>query len=322
MRPHRWTPPRPTARAGQTQSQPPLPSVRLLPVPEAGPEDVVLMPDGRVVTGTEDGAILRIDPADGAVEKIAQTPGRPLGMHAYPDGSLLICVAGHGILRLPAPGAELETLLGDIDGVPLLFPSNVVGDDDGTVYFSLSSRRWPFEQWMGDILEHSGSGQLLRRDPDGRVTVLIESLQFGNGVVLAPDRSCVLVAETGAYRITRYWLSGPRAGTHDHLVENLPGSPDNMSVGSDGLVWVGMVAPRNPLLDKMLAWPGIFRRLAWALPDRLQPAAARSAWVPSTSTAPSYTTCSARARTTPWSPRSSNARAPCIWAVFPNRRSR
>ncbi|WP_201449917.1 SMP-30/gluconolactonase/LRE family protein [Nocardia caishijiensis] len=279
MRPHRWTPPRATARAGQPNSDPALPALRLLPLPGTAPEDVVLTPDGHVVTGTEDGTIWRVDPADGTAEKIAHAAGRPLGMHADADGSLLICVAGHGVFRSVAAGGELEPVLTEIDGEPIIFPSNVVRDDDGTIYFSESSRRWPFEQWMGDILEHSGSGRLVRRDPGGQVEVLIDGLQFANGVVLAPDLSWVLVAETGAYRITRYWLAGPRTGTVDHLVENLPGSPDNMSLGSDGLVWVGMVAPRNALLDRMLALPGIFRRLAWALPERLRPAPARTAWV-------------------------------------------
>lgn len=256
-----------------------MPPPRLLPLPATGPEDVVLTPDGKIVTGTDDGTIWRIDPADGTVEEIARAAGRVLGLHADADGSLLICVAGQGVLRLAEPGAALEIVVGAIDGVPLDFPSNVVRDEDGTVYFSISSRRWPFEDWMADILEHSGSGQLVRLDPDGTLTVLVDGLQFANGVVLAPDRSCVLVAETGAYRITRHWLTGPRAGTSDLLVENLPGSPDNMSLGSDGLVWVGMVSPRNALLDRLFALPGIFRRLSWALPQALQPAPVRSTWV-------------------------------------------
>ncbi|WP_336082101.1 SMP-30/gluconolactonase/LRE family protein [Nocardia sp. SSK8] len=279
MRPHRWTPPRPTARAGQTESVPPLPPVRLLPLPGTAPEDVVVTADGHVIAGTDNGTIWRIDPADGAVEQIAHVDGRPLGLHADPDGALLVCVTGVGIVEIAHPGAEPAVLVDAVDGEPLTFPSNVIRDDDGTVYFSIASRRWPYEQWMGDILEHSGSGRLVRRDPDGALTVLIDGLQFGNGVVLAPDRSCVLVAETGAYRIARHWLTGPRAGSNDLLVENLPGSPDNMYLGSDGLVWVGMVAPRNALLDRLLALPGIFRRLSWALPDSLRPAPDRTTWV-------------------------------------------
>ncbi|MFC6010693.1 SMP-30/gluconolactonase/LRE family protein [Nocardia lasii] len=279
MRPHRWTPPRPTARARQTHSDPPLPPPRLLPLPGNGPEDVVVLADGRLATGTDDGAILHVDPASGTVEQIAHVEGRPLGLHAETDGGLLICVAGRGVLRLSEPGGELEVVVGELDGAPLLFPSNVIRDSDGTIYFTVSSRRWPFEEWMTDILEHSGSGALIRRTTDGQVDVLVDGLQFANGVVLAPDRSCLLVAETGAYRITRYWLTGPHAGTSDHLVENLPGSPDNMLLGSDGLAWVGLVAPRNPLLDTLFPLPGILRRVVDALPDVLTPAPARTTWV-------------------------------------------
>ncbi|MFD3593059.1 SMP-30/gluconolactonase/LRE family protein [Nocardia sp. NPDC058640] len=279
MRPHRWTPPQPTARARQTHSDPPMPPTRLLPLPGQGPEDVVVLADGRLVTGTADGTILRVDPATGAVEQIAHAGGRPLGMHAEADGSLLVCVAGRGIFRLAEAGAELEVVVDELDGAPLTFPSNVIRDDDGTLYFSVSSRRWPLEHWITDLLEHSGTGQLVRRDPDGRLEVLVDGLQFGNGVVLAPDRSCVLVAETGAYRITRHWLTGPRAGTTDHLVENLPGLPDNMLLGSDGLIWVALASPRNLLLDKLAPLPGILRRLVDALPPSLKPAPVRSVWV-------------------------------------------
>ncbi|MFD3507821.1 SMP-30/gluconolactonase/LRE family protein [Nocardia sp. NPDC058666] len=256
-----------------------MPPTRLLPLPGQGPEDVVVLADGRLVTGTADGAILCVDPATGAVEQIAHAGGRPLGMHAEADGSLLVCVAGRGIFRLAEAGAELEVVVDELDGAPLTFPSNVIRDDDGTLYFSVSSRRWPLERWITDLLEHSGTGRLVRRDPDGHLEVLVDGLQFGNGVVLAPDRSCVLVAETGAYRITRHWLTGPRAGTTDHLVENLPGLPDNMLLGSDGLIWVALASPRNLLLDRLAPLPGILRRLVDALPPSLKPAPVRSVWV-------------------------------------------
>ncbi|MCU1640076.1 MAG: strictosidine synthase [Nocardia sp.] len=278
MQPRRWTPPHATPRARETHSVPAMPALRLLELPGRGPEDVVVAADGRVLTGIEGGAILAVDPATGAVEQIAHTGGRPLGLHAESDGSLLICDAERGLLRLDKPGGEIEVLVAEIDGEALNFPSNVVADSDGTIYFSESSRRWPLKQWMGDIMEHSGTGRLLRRSPDGTIEILIDGLDFANGVVLAPDRSCVLVAETGAYRVTRYRLSDPQAGTYDRLVENLPGFPDNMYLGSDGLVWVSLVSPRNPLLDNLLPLPGILRQISWAIPERLQPKPARTAW--------------------------------------------
>ncbi|WP_249218067.1 SMP-30/gluconolactonase/LRE family protein [Nocardia seriolae] len=278
MQPRRWSPPKATPRARENHSAPPMPAVRRFELPGSGPEDVVIAADGRVVAGLADGTLVAVDPADGAVETLGNTGGRPLGLHAEPDGALLICDAERGLLRLDKPGGQFEVLETDIDGVPLNFTSNVVADGD-TIYFSESTRNWKLGEYMGDMLEHSETGRLLRRDPDGSVETLFDGLKFANGIVLAPDRSCVLVAETGGYRITRYWLSGPKAGTHDHFVENLPAFPDNMGLGSDGLIWVALVSPRNPLLDLLLPLPGVLRRLVWAIPEALQPKAARTVWV-------------------------------------------
>ncbi|MDN2502057.1 SMP-30/gluconolactonase/LRE family protein, partial [Nocardia nova] len=54
FQPTRWTPPPAPARARAPHSDPPMPDLRLLELPGQGPEDVVLAPDGRVVTGIAD----------------------------------------------------------------------------------------------------------------------------------------------------------------------------------------------------------------------------------------------------------------------------
>ncbi|MFI5779922.1 SMP-30/gluconolactonase/LRE family protein [Nocardia sp. NPDC051570] len=279
FQPQRWSPPSATPRARETHSTPPMPAPRLLPLPRVGPEDVVLAPDGRVITGVAGGAVFAVDPVGGSVEKITDTGGRPLGLHAGPDGSLLICDAERGLLRLDQPHGTLEVIVDEVDGQRLSFASNVVEDSDGTVYFSSSSNRYPLDRYMGDFLEGSHTGRLFRRGPDGKVETLLDGLKFANGIVVAPDRSCVLVAETGGYRIARYWLTGPDAGTSDHLIDNLPGFPDNMGLGSDGLVWVTLFTPRNPLLDSLLPLPGILRSLVWAIPQPLRPQPVKTAWV-------------------------------------------
>ncbi|WP_227982261.1 SMP-30/gluconolactonase/LRE family protein [Nocardia spumae] len=279
FRPNRWTPPPAPDRARHPVSDPPMPPPRLVPLPGPGPEDVVIAADGRVLTGIASGAVLAVDPDSGAVEEIGHTGGRPLGLHAGADGSVLICDAERGLLRLDRPHGTIETVLDRVDGQRLTFTSNVVAAPDGTVYFSESTRRYPLEDYMGDILEHSGTGRLFRLTPDGRVDTLVDGLQFANGIVLAPDGSSVLVAETAAYRIARYHLDGPRARTTDYLVQNLPGCPDNLGLGSDGLVWVALVTPRNRLLDTLLPLPGVLRHIVRAVPAALQPAPARTTWV-------------------------------------------
>jgi sugar lactone lactonase YvrE len=240
----------------------------------------VLDGEGRVLAGVADGRILRIHPTTGAVETVARTGGRPLGLEWCADGRLLVCDSERGLLQIDLEsGGTVTTLVADVDGVPLNFASNVVEAPDGTLYFSASTRNFDLDHYLGDLLEHDGTGRLFRRDIDGRVQTLLDGLHFANGVALAPDGSCVVVAETGGYRLTRYWITGPQAGTHDVLVDNLPGFPDNISLGSDGLIWVTLAAPRDRLLDLLLPRPGVLRRLVWLLPDRLKPAPKRAVLV-------------------------------------------
>jgi sugar lactone lactonase YvrE len=255
-----------------------MPAPRLRPTGGTGPEDVAIDPDGNLYTGVSDGRILRLAP-DGAVREVADTGGRPLGIEVHPDGDLVICDAYRGLLRVdPVRGTE-TVLVDEVDGERMLLCDNAALARDGSIYFSDSSRRFTLAHWRADLMEHSGTGRLLRRDPSGRVEVLLSGLQFANGVALAADESFVAVAETGAYRVARLWLSGPRAGQHDVLIDNLPGFPDNLSTGDGGRLWIAIPSPRNPLLDWAHARPPWVLRAMWALPDRLQPPPEQTAWV-------------------------------------------
>ncbi|MEU9481017.1 SMP-30/gluconolactonase/LRE family protein [Streptomyces sp. NPDC048191] len=235
-----------------------------------GPEDVVADAYGRVITGVEDGRILRVhgigDPHTARVEVLAETGGRPLGLEPLPDGGLLVCDAERGLLRVdPVEGAagSVRVLADSAAGERLRFCSNVVALPDGAVYFTVSSRRYPLHQWIGDILEHTGTGRLLRLPPaGGEPEVLLDGLQFANGLAVGGDGSFLVVAETGACRLTRYHLTGPRAGRAD-LFATLPGMPDNLwREGPDGPLWVALASPRVPPLDLLHRTPPAVRAAA------------------------------------------------------------
>jgi sugar lactone lactonase YvrE len=277
-----WQPPPVPSRAKQSHGEVPMPRPALHALPGKGPEDVVVDGAGRVVAGLEDGRILRLSPSDGSVETLAETGGRPLGIEVDADGSLVVCDASRGLLRIdPATGAISDLVpAGEIiDGHPLRVCNNAAIARDGTIWFSDSTARFPLEHWKGDLMEHSGTGRLLRLDPGGRAEVALTGLHFANGVALASDESSVVVAETGAYRLTRLWLTGPDAGNRDVLVDNLPGFPDNIARGTDGLIWIAIGSPRNAILDLLSARPPILRRLLWTLPDALLPKPADTVWV-------------------------------------------
>jgi sugar lactone lactonase YvrE len=274
-----WVPPAAPARARQPHSVPPMPRPELIPLGAAGPEDVAVDADGNVYTGVEDGRILRLPVGGGPPAQVADTGGRPLGVEVDPDGDLVVCDAYRGLLRVAPESGRVEVLVDHVGGQRLLLCDNAAVAPDGTVYFSDSSRRFDLRHWRADLIEHSGTGRLLRRDPNGRVDVLLDGLQFANGVALAADGSFVAVAETGAYRVTRLWLTGARAGQHDVLVDNLPGFPDNLATGDHDRLWIALAAPRNALLDWTHRRHPALRRAMWALPERLQPAPAPTAWV-------------------------------------------
>jgi sugar lactone lactonase YvrE len=255
-----------------------MPVPTFTPIGGTGPEDVAVDGDGNVYTGVADGRILRLGP-DGAARLVADTGGRPLGVEVGPDGDLVVCDAYRGLLRIDPVTGAVTVLVDSVDGEPMRLCDNAAVGSDGSVYFSDSSQRFTLAHWRADLMEHSGTGRLLRRDRSGRVEVLLSGLQFANGVALAADESFVAVAETGAYRISRLWLTGPRAGEHDILIDNLPGFPDNLSTGTRGRLWIAIPSPRNPLLDWAQARNPLLRKAIWAMPERLQPPPQPTAWV-------------------------------------------
>lgn len=278
IRPNRWQPPTAPPRARQPRSDTPV-RMSVVALPGRGAEDVVLDDAGRVLGGIEDGRIVRLTPATGTVETLADTGGRPLGLELLPDGSLIVCDSFRGLLHVDLDTGTVSTLVADNGGRPMTFCSNAVAARDGSIYFSESSTRVHVSHYTADVLEHSRTGRVSRLRPDGSVQILAEDLRFANGLVLAADESWLAVAETAGYCITRLWLTGERAGTREPIVANLPGFPDNMSRGSDGLIWVALETPRNALLDFMLPRAPILRRIAWSLPDALRPHETRTVWV-------------------------------------------
>ena len=51
--------------------------------------------------------------------------------------------------------------------------------------------------------------------------VLMSGLNFANGIVVSHEYDFFLVAETGSYKIHKYWLKGPKSGTSEIFIENL-----------------------------------------------------------------------------------------------------
>ena len=160
--------------------------------------------EGAVFTGTEDGVIWRISHDGEKVDKVAHTGGRPLGIEIDGDGRLLVCDAHRGLLRVDPATGLVEGVADSVDGTAMVFCNNAAVASDGTTWFSDSSRDYGIDRWRSDIVMATRTGRLLRRDPDGTIATVVDGLDFANGVALAADESYVAVAESGGCTAVSY----------------------------------------------------------------------------------------------------------------------
>ncbi len=245
-----------------------MPPVTRVPTPGLGPEDAVIAEDGTVYSALRnDGRLLRVRPGEEEAQAVAELGGRGLGVELLADGRVLVCNADLGLQAVDPETGDVEALLEAVDGAPFGVCNNAAVARDGTVYVSESSRRYRLERFRRDIVEHTCTGRLLRWRPGAEPEVLLDGLAFANGVALDPEERFVLVAETGKAQVYRVWLEDGRAEIFAHV----PGLPDNLSLGSDGLFWLALPAMPNRALAHIHGLPAALRALVARLPERLQP---------------------------------------------------
>ena len=241
-----------------------------------GPEDLTLGPDGMVYTGLLDGRIIRFSVSEALEnqetkpELVANTGGRPLGLSFGPDGSLYVADAMKGLLQVDLDG-NVDVLSTEANGVAYKFADHLDVGSDGSVYFSDASFRFGVNEYLYDLLEARPHGRLIKYDPQSKeTTVLAEDLYFANGVALSEDESYLLINETYRYRISKYWLQGPKKGTLELVANKLPGFPDNIRRSSKGTFWVCLFTVRNPIMDRLHPHPALKKAVA-RLPKFLWP---------------------------------------------------
>lgn len=152
-------------------------------------------------------------------------PGHsPSGLGFRPDGTLLIVsTERRQVLRYDGDTVELLADLNDL--VPAALGDMVV-DEVGRAYVGSQART---------------DGVIVRIDPDDRVTVVAEHLDFPNGMVITPDGSTLIVAESTARRLSAFTIDAD-GGLTDRRVfaEGLDGPPDGLAIDAEGGVWAAL----------------------------------------------------------------------------------
>jgi sugar lactone lactonase YvrE len=280
INPGKWTPPPSPGLTGDFATNTLLAAAdRVAEGDGPAPEDLVLDAAGRIYSGFEDGRVVRWEADGTGMKEICNTGGRPLGMRFDATGQLVVADAVKGLLSIDPESGAVTVLSTEQGGRPFLFTDDLTIAPDGVIYFSDASDRFGFKEYILDLMEHQPNGRVLSYDPRTKETkLLIDQLYFANGVTLSPGNDFLLVCETGKYRVLKYWLTGEKAGQTERLLDNLPGFPDNVSTGTDGVFWVAIPSLRDATLEATLPVP-FLRKVIARLPEALHPKPVRHSFV-------------------------------------------
>ena len=253
-----------------------LANVELIGLGEVeGAEDVILDEEGNLYCGSRHGDVLRFFAPDHKKwEVFGHIGGHPLGMAFDPKGNLNVCVSGMGLYQI-TKAREVRKLsdetnrswLSVIDDSRMRFADDLDIAPDGKIYFSEATIRFDVHEWMIDALECRGNGRIICYDPATDTTrTVLPKLMFPNGICVAHDGQSILYAETWPCRISRFYISGPKAGKVEPVMYNLPGYPDNINRSSDGHYWCAFVGMRAPVFDLAMRVPSFRKKMVDRVP--------------------------------------------------------
>lgn len=181
-----------------------------------GPESLPVY-EGSIYTGTVGGEIFKITgdkltlvtklgkECEGLWEE--EVCGRPLGMRFNKQGKLYVIDAYYGLYVVNVTTGESQCLLPastPVEGKKIVFGDDIELDDDGSVYITEASNKWPLKKLLFTVIELESTGRVLKFNPKTReTTVLAKGLRLPNGIQFTHDKKALLVCELTMRRILK-----------------------------------------------------------------------------------------------------------------------
>ena len=180
--------------------------------------------------GTQE--IIAVD-LEGNSEVIVDIPSFPFCIDFLPDGRLLIVSASDGLLLRREPDRSLvtHTDLGSLSEHPW---NDIVVDGRGNAYVGNIGFEFPEGEFAPGILALVA--------PDGSARQVADGLAFPNGIVVTPESSTLIVAESYANRLTAFDIEADGSLSNQREWAELgDGVPDGICLDAEGAVWYGDV---------------------------------------------------------------------------------
>ena len=171
----------------------------------------------------------------GKSEVVLQGPSFPLCVDWLPDGRLLVVSAREGLLLRREPDGSLVTH-GDLSRVSDPPAGNeLVVDGRGNAYVNGGG----FDLMAG---EEFAPGIVALVTPDGSARQVADGIAFPNGMVVTPDDSTLIVAESYARRLTAFDIAADGSLSNRRVWADLQdGVPDGICLDAENAVWYGDV---------------------------------------------------------------------------------
>jgi sugar lactone lactonase YvrE len=170
---------------------------------------------------------------EGTREVVARVPAMPMGTGWLPDGCLLIVSALDGRLVRRKPDGSLVTHA-DLTTLGEHPWSDMVVDGRGNAYIGNIGFDFPGSEFAPGIVALV--------TPDGSAQQVANDVAFPNGMVVTPDNSTLILAESYANRLTAFDIATGGSLSNRRVWADLDdGVPDGICLDAESAVWYGDV---------------------------------------------------------------------------------
>jgi gluconolactonase len=240
-------------------------------------EGPLWVPDGQYLLFADVPASrrLRWDERDG-LREVAAATALGNGMTIDLDGRLIVCEGETGSvvgMHAAGDGGARTAIAERYDGRRLNSPNDVVVRSDGSIYFTDSW--WPNR--LGRSLEQELDFQgVFRVAAGGEPEVLIDDMDFPNGLCFSPDETLLYANDSTPGRIRVFDVAGDGTVSNDRVfadgLTDPTGHVDGMKCDEHGNVWVTgpggvwILAPDGTPLG-LVETPARTGNMHWGGPD-------------------------------------------------------
>jgi sugar lactone lactonase YvrE len=170
---------------------------------------------------------------EGRSEVIASVPSFPMCIDRLPDGRLLIVSANAGLLLRREPDGLLVTHA-DLTGLAHHAWNDIVVDGRGNAYVNNIGFDFPGGEFVPGIIALATI--------EGSARQVAEGVAFPNGMVVTPDNSTLILAESYGNKLTAFDIAADGSLSNRRLWADLQGgAPDGICLDAEGAIWYGDV---------------------------------------------------------------------------------